>query len=445
MRGGLRLARRPTTLKLTMSGDGRYFQDSNGKPFFVTGQCAWPLITQPSLADAQLLIDSRVAHGYNALLVALLDHCFADSAPNTRAGIAPFSSAGDFSTYNTTYFDYVKSIASYAESKGVVLFIAPLYLGYMGGNEGWEQAMSAEGATEVQNWGVTVGTQLKDVKNIVWVMGGDRNPGTTIKNMVSNFVTGLQSTGDTHLLTAHGDRNTTSRGVYPAVSWLNVNAVYTDASPVSVTATGYALSPFMPQFLIEDYYANEHSGTDLSVRKEGWWAVLSGCTLGQMTGENPTQGQGCAYFNSGFPDVPSRDWKVQLDSTSCNDRARIGHTLRSRRYWLMVPDAAHSVVTAGYSSGADLVTTSRASDGSSIVSYLPTGSTVTITVDMTKVSGSLARAWWYNPRTGAATVINTYATTGTQTFSPADTNDWVLVIDDVAAGYGAPGTYEAAA
>jgi len=61
---------------------------------------------------------------------------------------------------------------------------------------------------------------------------------------------------------------------------------------------------------------------------------------------------------------------------------------------------------------------------------------------MTKVSGSTANAWWYNPRTGAATAIGTYSTVGTQTFTPTDTNDWVLVLDDASQNHGPPGINE---
>jgi hypothetical protein len=74
-----------------------------------------------------------------------------------------------------------------------------------------------------------------------------------------------------------------------------------------------------------------------------------------------------------------------------------------------------------------------------IIAYIP-GARMTPTVDMTRISGSTANAWWYDPRSGAATAIGTYSTTGTRTFTPVETNDWVLVLDDASQNYGPPGS-----
>jgi hypothetical protein len=53
---------------------------------------------------------------------------------------------------------------------------------------------------------------------------------------------------------------------------------------------------------------------------------------------------------------------------------------------------------------------------------------------------STATAWWFDPSTGAATHIQSYANSGTQNFTAPDANDWVLVIDDAGANLPAPGS-----
>jgi hypothetical protein len=61
---------------------------------------------------------------------------------------------------------------------------------------------------------------------------------------------------------------------------------------------------------------------------------------------------------------------------------------------------------------------------------------------MTKVSGDQVKAWWYDPRTGKATQIGTYESTGEKTFTPPTSgknNDWVLVLDDASKNYAPPG------
>ena len=62
------------------------------------------------------------------------------------------------------------------------------------------------------------------------------------------------------------------------------------------------------------------------------------------------------------------------------------------------------------------------------MSFVPDAGT-RITVDMTKVSGTQAKAHWYDPIAGAATLIGTYSTGAPLDFtSPADS--LVLVLDD---------------
>lgn len=105
---------------------------------------------------------------------------------------------------------------------------------------------------------------------------------------------------------------------------------------------------------------------------------------------------------------------------------------RSREHWKMVPDISHAVVTAGYGSGQTLTVTSRTSDGQTIIAYIPTGNATTLTVDMSKIisQSQQASCSWFNPSSGAYTLIGVFGNAGTRNFTPPDSNDWVLVIDD---------------
>ncbi|MGA2554937.1 MAG: putative collagen-binding domain-containing protein, partial [Verrucomicrobiota bacterium] len=84
----------------------------------------------------------------------------------------------------------------------------------------------------------------------------------------------------------------------------------------------------------------------------------------------------------------------------------------------------------GTSGTADYITAARELSGKTVVAYIPQDG-MTPTVAMNQLAGWSATAWWFNPRTGAGTTIGSYATAGTQPFTPPDTNDWVLVIDSI--------------
>jgi hypothetical protein len=82
------------------------------------------------------------------------------------------------------------------------------------------------------------------------------------------------------------------------------------------------------------------------------------------------------------------------------------------------------------------VQATRAGDGAYLMAYTPGGEP--FTTDLTAVSGQAVNAWWYDPRTGAATPIPGVAR-GTHAFEPPSREDWVLVVDDAARGFGPPG------
>jgi hypothetical protein len=59
----------------------------------------------------------------------------------------------------------------------------------------------------------------------------------------------------------------------------------------------------------------------------------------------------------------------------------------------------------------------RDREGSYAMVYLPHGQKVT--VDLTKISGKAAVAWWFDPRTGQAKRIDgSFPTSGTRAFEP---------------------------
>ena len=70
-----------------------------------------------------------------------------------------------------------------------------------------------------------------------------------------------------------------------------------------------------------------------------------------------------------------------------------GRLFRSRAWYDLVPDQNHEVVTGGLGEfrGLDYLTAGRTTDGSTVIAYMP--SRRTITVDMSKVSGSQAAGW----------------------------------------------------
>jgi hypothetical protein len=72
------------------------------------------------------------------------------------------------------------------------------------------------------------------------------------------------------------------------------------------------------------------------------------------------------------------------------------------------------------------------------MAYMPTARI--ITADLSKVSGSRAKAWWFDPRRGKPALLGEFPTAGLKDFTPPGEGDWVLVLDDSGENLPAPGT-----
>lgn len=132
-------------------------------------------------------------------------------------------------------------------------------------------------------------------------------------------------------------------------------------------------------------------------------------------------------------------WEVALNSTASQDMPRLKALFDSRPWSDLIPDDKHEVAVDGLGEfrGLDYLTAARTRDGGTVIAYMPT--TRVITLDMTKISGKEASAWWFNPRSGKSDSIGQYPTTGKRQFTPPGDGDWVLVLDDAFRHLPAPG------
>ncbi|WP_226366666.1 transglycosylase family protein [Pseudonocardia sp. ICBG162] len=100
-------------------------------------------------------------------------------------------------------------------------------------------------------------------------------------------------------------------------------------------------------------------------------------------------------------------------------------------------DGAFTVRAAAVDSRVDIA---GAEDGSYVLGHTPAGSDVVLDLDL--LSGDTARPWWVQPATGTTLELAQLASSGIARFpapqGAGGSRDWVLVVDDVAAGYGAP-------
>jgi hypothetical protein len=407
---------------IRVAADHRHVVDQSGQPFLIQGDAPWSLISGLTKDEAELYLEDRRCKGFNSIIVNLIEHKF--HGPVNRYGQLPFLVPGDFSTPNEAYFAHADWVIRKAGEKGILVFLAPIYLGYIGTDEGWVEEALANGPVKCRAWGRYVGKRYAGFDNLVWLIGGDRNPATA-RDDVNAVALGIKEFDSRHLLTAHCHPENSAIDQYEESGWLDLNTTYTYEIVHHKLQADYNRKPAMPYVLIETTYEGEHNASAVQIRRQAYWAILCGAA-GQFVGNRPIW-----LFDPG--------WQAGLKGAGSQDMARMQTLFRSRPWYDLVPDQDHQVVVDGLGefNGLDYLAAARAADGGTVMAYMPSARTVT--VYLTKLAGKAAKVWWFNPRNGSVNLAGEFPITGKHQFTPPGDGDWVLVLDDASRGLGAPG------
>ena len=433
---------------LRVSANGRYLVDQNDVPFLVHGDTAWSLISAVTREEAKKYLADREHKGFNSIIVNLIEHIY--NGPVNRYDERPFTTPGDFTTPNEKYFAFADWCLERASEHGIQVFLAPIYLGYPGGkdNQGWYHEAIALGPARCREYGRYLGQRYASFDNIVWLMGGDRNPGAALDH-VDAIVDGIKEQDERHLITAHCHPEHSVADEYARGGWLDLNVTYTYAIVHRKLLADYNRQPVMPFVLIESTYEGEHNASAVQIRRQAYWAILCGA-CGQFFGNLPLwgfYGPGATMEETQFfdnethvQDTVRAGWQAALDGTGSQDMVRLKALFGSRAWYNLVPDQEHVVVTRGLGEfrGLDYLAAARTADCSTVMAYMPTSRSVT--VDMSKISGEGVQSWWWDPRTGESTSAGEFPAEGYQDLTPPGDGDWVLVLDDASQNLAAPGT-----
>lgn len=459
---------------LKVSANHRYLVDQNNVPFLMVGDAPQTLIVNLSQAEAATYMADRRRFGINALWINLIcnysDGCNKDAA--TIDGISPFIVSGDLSTPNPAYFKRADEMLAMAATNGMVVLLDPIE------TTSWLDVLRSNGPAKAFAFGQYLGNRYKDQPNIIWLHGNDfqtwRN--ATDDALVQAVARGIRSADRNHLQTV--ELNYFTSGSLDDPTWaplIELDAAYTYFPTYAQVLNEYNRPNFKPVFMVEANYEFEHNGgTDggsvQNLRRQEYWTMLSGAT-GQL-------------YGSAYTWRLERGWQTRLDTPGVRQLSNVKGLFSSLRWYDLIPDQEHVVVTSGYHGGAGFIgrlarffgqssgwearvfhyfkkltglgsvsTNTYASaastcDGSLVVAYLPTIRPVA--VDMSKLAGP-ARARWYDPTNGKYLDAGDLPLpdAGRRWFSPPGNNsagdgDWVLLLEVSAArtDVGGRGTYQ---
>lgn len=424
---------------LRVSDNGRFIVKGDGTPFFYLADTAWSMLVSLNQADMTEYMTTRRNQGYTVVQTSIYFN------QNGQPQGSPIS--GSVSTINQAFFqNQVDFAVNKAEELGLVLALHPI----------WADGQTNNGtisSTNAQGYGQFLGNRYKNETNIIWVMGGDY-PGAGQESIWRNLARGIAigQTGSEDysksLMTYHPRGDETSSTWFHSDAWLDFNSVQSghcpsNPLPYDLVGADYGRTPTKPVIDFEPMYENHpycwanppdgHSNA-LDARKMAYWDVFSG-GFGHAYGHHSVwpfvTNANSHPFNS-WGGGATGTWRDGLNADGGKQMVHIRKLMESRPFLSRIPD--QTIITSSTGGAMDRKVATRSSDGSYLLVYT-VGS---VSVNLNKLSGTSVNAYWYNPRTGAATDVSVAKGASVQV-NPPDGNDWVFVADDASRSFGRPG------
>lgn len=431
----------------SVSTNKRYILKEN-KPFVWVGDTAWELFHALDQDSATYYLTKRASQGFTVIQAVALAELDGLNTPNAYAEKPLIDN--DPTKPNEAYFRHVDFIVDKANELGLNIGLLPTW-GDKVFKDRWgngPEVFNAENAKVFAKW---IANRYKNRKNIIWILGGDRNPRAGSQDValwraMAAGIVEAHGGNENALITFHPQPNKDGASEwFHNDDWFDFNMFQTghcrDNDVYNRIQGSYDRQLVKPVIDGEPIYedhpvcfnANDLGTTNAyDVRKALYLDVFAGAfgfTYGchdvwQMFRQSSTPVNGPHFY-----------WKAALELPAANQVKYLRRLIESRPILDRVPD--QSLVVENTNAAYERIQATRGNDY--IFVYSAAGKT--FTVNLGKVSGSQLVGYWFSPKNGQVKEIGTFENRGTKQFNPPTSGygqDWVLVLDDVSKNYAKP-------
>lgn len=437
---------------LQVSENRRFLVTADGQPFFWLGDTAWELFHRLTREEAERYLRNRADRRFTVIQAVVLAELDGLREPNPY-GHVPLRS-NDPTQPNEEYFAHVDWIVKKANERGMYVGMLPTWGDKW--NLKWGVGPEIFTPENARHYGEWLGRRYRDA-SIIWIMGGDRPIESDAHRAITRAMAeGIRAgDGGAHLITFHPPGGNGSSTWFHEEPWLDFNMRQNGHVPeftgrYDQTRADYDRTPIKAVLdgepIYEDHpvaFEAKKLGHSISgdVRRPLYWNLFTGA-FGHTYGHH-------SVWQMWTPErkpinSPLMPWHEAIDQPGAAQMQHARALMESRPFLTRIPDpdvlAPDPIPTNLPGAGRYRFVSTRDRDGTYAMVYAPVGRT--FRVRMNVVTGPKVRAWWFNPRTGEATAIGSFANTGERAFTPPDKGemvDWVLVLDDEAKNYPPPG------
>jgi len=428
---------------IKISENQRFLTQADGSPFFWMADTAWELFHRSNREEAEYYLTVRENQGFNVVQAVALAEINGLNDPNSY-GEVPFVSIENL-LMNEKYWQHIDFIIDLAAEKGIHIALLPTW-GDKLFKDSWGIGPEIFSKDNAERFGELIGARYADKKNLIWVIGGDRNPRVNfadveIWNLMAKGIKSSSYKGNPILMTYHPQPNRPggSSTWFHQSDWLDFNMHQTGHCPSQPTyriiSHDYGLNPVKPTLDGEPLYEEHpncfnakelgYSNPD-DIRRIMYWNVFAGAA-GQTYGCHAVWQM---YTLDRIPiNGPLKPWQLSLDLPMANQVKHLKNLMLSKSYFNRIPD--FDMIVSRQEDDEHFVIGTRDIDGRYAMIYFPTGKNVEI--DLSKLKSTTLKAIWYDPRTGVSFPFSgPELNKGKNSITPPSSgrgHDWVLVVE----------------
>lgn len=430
--------------QFTISENHRYLL-KNGKPFYWLGDTGWELFHRLNKDEVKEYFKKRSEQGFTVIQAVVLSEINGLDSPNAN-GDRPLIN-DDPTKPNEAYFKFVDEVVNMANDYNLNIAMLPTW-GDKIFKDRWGAGPEIFNITNAKIYGEWIGNRYKNKRNIIWVLGGDRNPrnanDVAIWNAMGEGI--MQGTNNKAVITFHPQPcDSGSATWFHHEDWLAFNMFQNghcrDMNVYDKIQLAYNMQPTKPvidgESLYEDHpvcFNVKDLGTSSAydVRKYAYLDVFAGA-FGNTYGCHDIW----QFYSTKHEPIngPHIYWQQALDLPGANEMKYVRKLIESHPMLERVPD--QSIIEENNTLPSERIQATRGND----YAFIYSSEGKPFTVILNKISGNTLHAYWYDPRNGKTTEIGKFSNGDTKKFSPPSNGygqDWVLVIDDASKNYSLP-------
>jgi len=430
--------------QFSISANQRYLL-KDGKPFYWLGDTGWELFHRLTREEANEYLKRRAEQGFTVIQAVVLAELDGLHTPNAY-GEKPLIN-DDPTKPNEAYFKQVDYVVDKAKEYGLNIAMLPTWGDKVFKNT-WGIGPVIFNTTNAKIYGEWIGNRYKNKTNIIWILGGDRNPrnaaDVAIWNAMGEGI--MEATNRKAIISFHPQPSDSGSATwFHQQAWLAFNMFQNghcrDLAVYDNIQHDYNLEPIKPvidgESLYEDHpvcFDVKGLGTSSAydVRKYAYLDVFAGA-FGNTYGCHDIW----QFYSHKHEAVngPHFLWQDAMNLRGANQMKYLRRLMESHPMLERVP--CQSLIVENNYAPSERIQATRGND----YAFIYTSEGRPFTVFLQKITGNILKAYWYSPRDGKTIDLDNVVNKGTQKFMPPSSGygqDWVLVLDDLTKNYAKP-------